>query len=469
MIDYSFNEASFKKNFNVKEDKPDSVCRLIHTSDRCFKLFPYNTSNKNVSPIVYDLGDCISEFFRNALEITTEPVDYNQLCERLKENIDIKDDDIDMFNDIINSLFFKNGDFYAYNIGLYPYQTIVYNKSSERIAEFLYCVLGLDCIDKDNIKVAGEKYSFNVLERMIVDSIDTQSNEPKLKTEKYYQIITGIQKQFKADFAFMLSSGMTSVEDLTNLLSFYYFYYVSQTCLTLDQFGNGNRAQVQPLYFALDWEKVSKNRNCCEEGWSKLHNNISRMFSHAITLEIINQNKTEIEMMDYIDFKLAADSSDENDIRISDEIKKAERLYISCIGDCPKIKSLTNETGANRTDAAIRHLFECVNTQFINVRKEPYNRYSAKFEEFCKARFVKNRKKSGLTLNLTERDIIFLTKLAIQHDDKIRLNDLYKEYENRGIYLDFTSKGLLQDFFTKLNLIDKKSDSGDAQYVKRII
>ena len=374
-----------------------------------------------------------------------------------------------MFNDIINSLFFKNGDFYAYNIGLYPYQTIVYNKSSERIAEFLYCVLGLDCIDKDNIKVAGEKYSFNVLERMIVDSIDTQSNEPKLKTEKYYQIITGIQKQFKADFAFMLSSGMTSVEDLTNLLSFYYFYYVSQTCLTLDQFGNGNRAQVQPLYFALDWEKVSKNRNCCEEGWSKLHNNISRMFSHAITLEIINQNKTEIEMMDYIDFKLAADSSDENDIRISDEIKKAERLYISCIGDCPKIKSLTNETGANRTDAAIRHLFECVNTQFINVRKEPYNRYSAKFEEFCKARFVKNRKKSGLTLNLTERDIIFLTKLAIQHDDKIRLNDLYKEYENRGIYLDFTSKGLLQDFFTKLNLIDKKSDSGDAQYVKRII
>ena len=46
---------------------------------------------------------------------------------------------------------------------------------------------------------------------------------------------------------------------------------------------------------------------------------------------------------------------------------------------------------------------------------------------------------------------------------------LFKEYEKRGIYLDGTSKEYLQEFFTKLNLIDKKSDSGDAQYVKRIL
>lgn len=89
--------------------------------------------------------------------------------------------------------------------------------------------------------------------------------------------------------------------------------------------------------------------------------------------------------------------------------------------------------------------------------------------EFCKYRWVKNRKKSGLVLNLTERDIIFLTKVSLRDEEKIRLNDLYKEYEFRGIYLDNSSKEYLQEFFTKLNLIDKKSDSGDAQYVKRIL
>ena len=71
--------------------------------------------------------------------------------------------------------------------------------------------------------------------------------------------------------------------------------------------------------------------------------------------------------------------------------------------------------------------------------------------------------------NLTERDIIFLTKLSIQNEERIRLIDLFKEYEKRGVYLDNSSKILLQEFFTKLNMLDKKSDSGDAQYVKRIL
>lgn len=469
MSEFFFDEALFKKIFNTKDDKPDNSYKLTHTADKCFKLFPYKATTKKASPIFYDFGDCISEFFRKVLEISAEPVGYEELCKKIQDNIEIKEDDTDLFKDIISSLFFKNGNFCGYNIGLYPYQTIADNKSSEVIAEFLYCVLGLDDSDKEHIIAARKSYSFNVLEKMVINSIETQNSSPKKKNEKYHQVIRSIQKQFKADFAFMLSSGMTSVEDLANVLSFYYFYYISQTCLALDQFGNGNRDQIQPLYFALDWEKISKNRKCCEEGWANLQNNVSQMYSHAITLEIINQNNSH-KRLDYIDFKSIADLSEEDDIRISTEIKRAENTYVSYIGDCPQIKDIPNEEGANRTDGAIRHLFKCINTQFAETdRKRASQLYSEKFSEFCKARFVKNRKKSGLTLNLTERDIIFLTKLAIQHDEKIRLNDLYKEYESRGIYLDSTSKSLLQEFFTKLNLIDKKSDSGDAQYVKRIL
>ena len=102
-------------------------------------------------------------------------------------------------------------------------------------------------------------------------------------------------------------------------------------------------------------------------------------------------------------------------------------------------------------------------------RQRANQAYSEKFSGFCKERWVKNRKKSGLVLNLTERDIIFLTKICLRNEEKIRLNKLFKEYELRGICLDNTSREYLQEFFTKLNLIDRKSDSGDAQYVKRIL
>lgn len=470
MLEYHFDEQLFKANFNAKDpgDKPVDSYRLNHVPDRCFKLFPYKATTHNASHIIFDLSEVVSGFFRKALGISAEAIEYDSLCEKVREKVEIDDADLDFFQDIIRSLFFRGDKFQANNIGLYPYQTSDDNKSADRIAEFLYCVLGVDEQDKSNILDAESNYPFNVLERLVVDSIETKHNDTENDGERYYSVVRSIQSMFKKDFEFMLHSGMTSIEDLANVLSFYYFYYVSQTCLILDQFGNGNHDALEKLYFALDWEKVSKNRQCCTEGWDKLQNNILRMFSHAITLEILNQN--EQAMMDYIDFFETALIGEETDSAIASEIKRAEEIYTSYIGDCKKFDSIPECPGANQTDSAIRHLFECVKVQFDDTeRKRASQFYSEKFSEFCKARFVKNRKKSGLVLNLPERDIIFLTKLALRDEEKIRLNDLYKEYELRGIYLDTTSKLLLQEFFTKLNLIDKKSDSGDAQYVKRIL
>ncbi|MCR5769671.1 MAG: DNA phosphorothioation-dependent restriction protein DptG [Butyrivibrio sp.] len=471
MAGYHFDEELFKINFKAKDSgaKSEDSARLNHVPDKCFKLYPYKAATRKASPIVYDFSEVISGFFRKALGITTDALSFDDLCQCVLDKVQIDDEeDIEYFKDIIRALFFKGDNFQANNIGLYPYQITVENKSADRIADYLFCVLGLDENDKLNIENAGKEYPFNVLEKMVVDSIETRESDTSNEEAKYYQIKNSIQDQFKSDFEFMLKSGMTSIDDISNLLAFYYFYYTSQSILTLDQFGNGDHGKLETLYYALDWEKVSKNRHCCTDGWDKLSNNISRMFSHAITLEILNQN--DGKMMDYIDFKNLADENEAIDEETANEIKRAEQVYTSYIGDCKKFDTISNIPGANKTDSAIRHLFECVLLQFNETdRSRASQFYAEKFSEFCKARFVKNRKKSGLVLNLTERDIIFLTKLALRNEEKIRLNELYKQYELRGVYLDTTSKGLLQDFFTKLNLIDKKSDSGDAQYVKRIL
>lgn len=51
----------------------------------------------------------------------------------------------------------------------------------------------------------------------------------------------------------------------------------------------------------------------------------------------------------------------------------------------------------------------------------------------------------------------------------MRLNELFDEFRKRGIYLDNQSQESIVEFYEKLNLIEKKSDSGDAQYVKGIL
>ena len=467
---YRFDDEKFIESFNAKTDESKSIdsIRLTHKPDTQFKLFPYKASGKTQAPIVYELEDVVSGFFREATNKKTESIVFDELCNDLMDEVDVEEDDLDYFKDMVQSIFFKGEDFIADNLGLYPYQTSTNNKSADNLAHFIYSVMDINEEDCKKIEAAKEQYQFNVLEDMVIKTIDNKKVTEAEDKQDYFKVKTDIQELFKSDFAFMLESGMTSLEDLANLFSVYYFYYVSQTCIILDQFCIGKRDSNVKLFYALDWEKVSKNRMCCIEGWEKLQENLNHMFSHAITLEILNQTQTD-EMFDYISFGEMA--SDPNlDTAIASEIKKAEETYCSYIGDYKGFADIAYPSSGTKTDKAVNHLFRCVDQQFINTDRKRANQfYNEKFAEFCKSRWVKNRKKSGLVLNLTEPDVIFLTKICLRDEEKIRLNDLYKEYGKRGIYLDGTSKGYLQEFFTKLNLIDKKSDSGDAQYVKRIL
>lgn len=468
---YAFSEEKFITSFNAKstEEKSADSMRLTHKPDGAFKLFPFKASGKTQAPIVLNLEDIVSGFFREALGKKTEAIDFESLCNAILDEVEIDNEDIEYFKDMLQSMFFVGNDFVANNLGLYPYQTVTNNKSAENLAHFLYSVFGITDEDCKAIEKAKDQYRFNVLEDMVIQTMETKKVTEAETREPYFCIKTDVQEKFRSDFYFMLESGMTSLEDLANLFSVYYFYYVSQTCITLDHFCDGNREDKVDFYYALDWEKVSKNRLCCVSGWDKLQASISHMFSHAITLEILNQTESD-EKWDYITFGEYVKKHPEEDLLVAEQVRKAETVYCSYVGDYKKFEEIGYQVSNTETEKAIKHLFRCVEAQFLETDRRRANQFfNEKYSDFCKSRWVKNRKKSGLVLNLTERDIIFLTKISLKNQEKIRLNDLYKEYEYRGIYLDNSSKEYLQEFFTKLNLIDKKSDSGDAQYVKRIL
>ena len=483
-MNYSFSIKEFKKNFKVQENNALDTLRLTHRQNINFKLYPYKTGKKNRDPIVTELDDVACGFFRKALNINTKSITFDELInnftnknsnnEIYSESLDfseLKEDEFDLLKDIIKDIYFNENEFVANSLALYPYQTKMNNKSSEALLDFLYDVLDIDDLDCLEIKKAMEESKSNVLESMLIQAIESMSEAVPSGEKKYFKVNTKFQKLFKKDLMFMLKADMTSIDDLESLLELYYFNYVSQTCIALDGFCNAKRDNFVPLYFALDWEKVSANRQCCKEGWSKLQEKIDHMFTHAITLEIINQQEDSNQMLDYIELNNYIKEHPEADYSIAKEIQLAEETYTSYIGDCKDFDKIENISKNNSTDYSLQHLFKSVEKQFIasSSRMGPRKYYNEKFSEFCRNRWVKNRRKSGLVLNLTERDVIFLTKLAIEENDRIRLLDLFKEFEYRGVYLDNTSKEYLQDFFTKLNLIDKKSDSGDAQYVKRIL
>ena len=103
-----------------------------------------------------------------------------------------------------------------------------------------------------------------------------------------------------------------------------------------------------------------------------------------------------------------------------------------------------------------------------SLQRKQISLFTLNLEEIAKPYFLKRRGSYGYVLNINRDMLLMITALCVK-DNKIKLNQLFKEYEKRGIFLDKYSKEEVVNFLTKLNLIDKKSDSGDAQYVKPVL
>lgn len=94
-------------------------------------------------------------------------------------------------------------------------------------------------------------------------------------------------------------------------------------------------------------------------------------------------------------------------------------------------------------------------------------KFGKNIENLGKGYFLKSRGSLGYVFNLSHDLLMALITVSVK-DDRLPLKSLYSELEKRGIALDFSSKRELVNILETHNLLDKKSDSGDAQYVKPI-
>ena len=77
--------------------------------------------------------------------------------------------------------------------------------------------------------------------------------------------------------------------------------------------------------------------------------------------------------------------------------------------------------------------------------------------------FEKRRDYSVLVFD--EEMLLFLVAMMVK-EDRIRMEELYKRFHEYGIDFSFQTKNAISDYLLKLNLLERKSDSGEAQYVR---
>lgn len=464
---YALSVDTFNNTFSVAVDGS----KLTHHSGKRFKLFPF-IANNNVKPVL-SLAELIGRYLSQIEGNDPVPLTAEELVSTLKQDSDLVIDlgSEALFEQVVGYMFFdQNGKIRPINLRMLM-QTPCTESKECKLADYLVDVLGDATTLKQHLDDAIDRLDSqsNALESFVTSKLKYIPCSRETGTE-YQRITHSVQKKFESDFEYILGARNRTRDYLIPLIEFYYFTYTAQAILQLNRFLDGDRSECVPLFFRLEWEKTSQNRQCYSEGWNILQSAANKIYAHAVTLEILNQTTEQCEPVDYIKLQELINSTPGEDHRIAEEIKSLTDLYRAAISDCTEMKELQRrESPDGETAAEVRFLFESVRVQFENTdRNRPYSSYAKNFKDYSK-KYLQQRGRSGWMLTLTEETLIFLTKICIKDQEKMRLNDVFAELKARGIFLDNHSKAEIMRYYEKLNLIEKKSDSGDAQYVKRIL
>lgn len=437
---------------------------LTHKQGGRYKLLPYAANEKT---LVSEFSGVVGAFSRM---ISNKEINggfnVDELIEEVAEQIGEYEgaSSREIFKDIVRTMFIDGNNLVDFDVKTINY--ISSTSADEKIAKFLFSTL-FDKSLQDEVSKHYDSDVDNVLYRLVLKALPELKNK-HFFTNEYNCYLPFIKELFIKDFKFILSNEELYKNSLKRFLEYYYLFYVSQLAMKLKSFEKADINKVDKLYYTLSWESTSKNRTAYQFGWEKLRGSVNSLFSHAITLELLNYHNLD-KQLGYCE--LADIFSKMDRVDIENKILEVFNAYTNQIKDVAWIdfKETTRETEVNGFKYVYK-LFDAVEYQFANsMRSRAYDAYKKWFVRFVYDNFAKRRGQLGYNLNMTEDDIILMTKICINNKGRMKLKTLFEEFELRGLFFDRDSQAKIIQLYEKLNLLEKKSDSGDAQYVRSVL
>lgn len=449
-------------------------------------FFPFSS---NPSTSVFDkncsLQGTIGEFVR-LLQEDVEPIENfeKHVLKPVQEYLEKKRmecDQIKEFLKVVKDVFWINGNLNIADASFFKFIPRVpedsrisdgerqkYSDGQKKMANYLYSMI----LEKEiNFE---KKKNKNYFLKLIYDILKAKKAQEKISSGKKYFIPSYIAKSFTEDLRWLLSkSEQVQVKYLHLFLHFYACYSIVQTIFLCSSNRSIQDIESTPeeLYFILATEKTSETHDAVINGWAgKIQHKkiLEKLFGRIQALDIANSlvggqkgfyfdvlnefKKTPFEenqealkeiLIDYVEekTKLLEERSTEKDQKVQNfnpNITSYE-FFLQQLEKC------------------------CVELQSVSYG----TRFKKKVLDILKIRFLKDRRRNQV-LVLDNEMLIFLIEL-ITKGNKIKLEDMYKRFNGYGIYFNRGTRSAIEEFLLKMNLLDRKSDSGEVQYVRGVL
>lgn len=309
----------------------------------------------------------------------------------------------------------------------------------------------------------------NFIEKQLLNKLDEKVYEfsgesPFTKEQSYLPFIA---KCFQSDLAFLAEYPQYLLQELANTLRLYAFSWCAQLALNLDNWQKGE-PQSKSLFFILDSEKASAEREGVQTyGYKLFARHSKNLFPMLSGLEVLQWNDKKQKGQP----KRPLWQVYQDCLNYSDSSKVLNSLNNYLQEFIVERELQVYERAAN-LDEAFKQLKSVAVGQFQNKRSDRarVNRdYINELESQICTDFIQVRGRAGKVLVLNQDRLLLLTNLTIGKNDKLRLHELLRGFEQRGFYLDNQSAQTLVAFYERMGNVERMSDSGDAVYVRKTV
>ncbi|MGD6943929.1 DNA phosphorothioation-dependent restriction protein DptG [Cytobacillus gottheilii] len=452
-----------------------------HDTGQARDILPFLT--KRTGAVRNQFNNISGEFTRNICQLKLEESkaksdefyltsEENILSENIASNVDFDnvDDQYD-FTRFLDQYLFNGEKINPIHPFLFNYIKVDKKNKNEfgKYAQFMNDVLVKG--DENIKKIFNNKESEDILTELILSKMEGLKEDPKSSNNQYEPLILPLSDLYKEDLLYLSKHKEYFLDTFPLLTHFYVFIYACQVVYKFEQFTNSEYNHVQPLYFALDWESISKRRKVADdiEGLKFIKTKAINIFPHIHTISQIShlayQGKVtgeKDEIIPFVPYSIALENirakGDEHADLFLEELNKWIVHY-------SEYWEITKPTKSATIEEAFETLFHCLKQ---GVSEGVAEKYGKNIDDLGFNQFIKNRGSLGQVFNIKHDFLLLLTAVSVK-DKRIPLNDLFTEFEKRGVAFDRYSKKEIIQVLDRLNIIDKKSDSGDAQYVKPIL
>ena len=457
--------------------------KFIDNWQKGIKLLPFNSNPASAYDKKCGLHGTTGEFFRLWDNDGTKPIeDFKKSAEEpvkeyLENNKQMPRTEVQEFVQMMRNIMLINGNLNITDSAFLKYLPLVsnderisdkdrkkYKDGQEKLAKYLYSMLS------DEMQDTGHSEAPNLFSKILQEAITPFEGKSGKPIERDYFVLPYIKKSFEEDLSWMLEQEESvKIKYLHLLLHFYVCYAVTQAIVRITAKDKQNVKEPEPFYFILNSERASVNHDAVVRGWSYQipKSSLDKLYGKSQALDILNSVLGgNIGFYNNIYEKLNETAFEENRELCNELLAKYQKEKREVFKG-----RRSEDASIDEIDIDIHSYDEFISTLehlCTGLQSPSYiSRMRKKVIDLLSVRFLQSRR-GNYVLVLDNEMLTFLVALFTK-SKKTKLENLYKLFNSYGIYFNRGSRLAIEEYLLKLNLLDRKSDSGEAQYVTVIL